>query len=143
MMYNELTLYIQGLSMFLFVFAFLGNTFYVASILLSPEIRKPLPISNQFIKESIPWVIPYHNLYTSLKKHRYLLGSAGTLMFDVTIVTQSFIYRARPKKYYAARGQALEEEAGLLAADALRAHQEMTTNASDSAVASETRGRTL
>ena len=26
----------------------------------------------------------------------YLIGSGGTLMFDVTIVTQSFIYRERP-----------------------------------------------
>ena len=27
---------------------------------------------------------------------RYLLGSGGTLLFDITIVTQSFIYAGRP-----------------------------------------------
>ena len=44
----------QGLSMYLFVFAFLGNTFYVASILSSPKNLLPPPQSTQFIRESIP-----------------------------------------------------------------------------------------
>ena len=44
----------QGLSMYLFVFAFLGNVFYVASILSSPKNFLPPPQSTQFIRESIP-----------------------------------------------------------------------------------------
>jgi hypothetical protein len=46
--------------MYLFVFAFLGNVFYVASILLSPNAHLPPPQSTAFLKESIPYVhIPY------------------------------------------------------------------------------------
>ncbi|KAG2020204.1 hypothetical protein CC2G_005572 [Coprinopsis cinerea AmutBmut pab1-1] len=95
---------VEGLSMYLFVFAFLGNVFYVASILLSPKTSLPPPASTEFLRESIP----------------YLLGSGGTLMFDITIVTQSFIYRPRPKRHLAhSRLSISEEEAGLLSADAL------------------------
>ncbi|KAH8116794.1 PQ loop repeat-domain-containing protein [Phellopilus nigrolimitatus] len=71
---------VEGLSMYLFIFAFLGNTFYVLSILTSPMMFQPQPASTAFILESIP----------------YLLGSGGTLLFDVTIVAQSLIYRPRP-----------------------------------------------
>ncbi|KAF8274926.1 PQ loop repeat-domain-containing protein [Lactarius quietus] len=71
---------VEGLSMFLFVAAFLGNLFYVMSILSSPNMRGPITQSSAFLTESMP----------------YLIGSGGTLMFDVTIVTQSFIYRQRP-----------------------------------------------
>lgn len=49
--------------------------------------------------------------------HRYLLGSGGTLMFDITIVCQSLLYK--PKQPSRGRGLARsysEEEAGLLAA---------------------------
>jgi hypothetical protein len=50
----------------------------------------------------------------------YLLGSGGTLMFDVTIVTQSFIYRP-PSRTRASRSFSREvtvaEEEGLLPAD--------------------------
>jgi len=42
--------------MYLFVFAFLGNVFYVASILTSPKISLPPPESTEFIKETIPYV---------------------------------------------------------------------------------------
>ncbi|KAI5119186.1 hypothetical protein M0805_000640 [Coniferiporia weirii] len=71
---------VEGLSMYLFVFAFLGNTFYVLSILTSPKMVQPQPAATAFLLESIP----------------YLLGSGGTLLFDVTIVMQSFLYRAKP-----------------------------------------------
>ncbi|KAJ3787456.1 PQ loop repeat-domain-containing protein [Lentinula aff. detonsa] len=93
---------VEGLSMFLFIFAFLGNTFYVASILTSPDVYQPAPRSEDFIKESIP----------------YLLGSGGTLVFDLTIVTQSFIYRSKPRRHRS-RSRAAEEEGGLLAGDIL------------------------
>lgn len=42
--------------MYLFVFAFLGNVFYVASILSSPSVYLPPPISTDFLKESTPCV---------------------------------------------------------------------------------------
>ena len=53
---------------------------------------------------------------------RYLLGSGGTLMFDITIVSQSFIYRPRSHR---GRGRSIrartlnEEETGLLTGDTL------------------------
>ncbi|PPQ76214.1 hypothetical protein CVT24_008946 [Panaeolus cyanescens] len=90
---------VEGLSMYLFVFAFLGNVFYVSSILTSPKRFLPPPQDAEFIKESIP----------------YLLGSAGTLMFDMTIVTQSFIYRPRQRKHVALHRIPDEEQAALSA----------------------------
>ncbi|KAF7294849.1 hypothetical protein MIND_01022800 [Mycena indigotica] len=60
---------VEGLSMYLFIFAFLGNTFYVLSIMTSEKAHAPPPVSTEFLRESLP----------------YLLGSGGTLMFDVTI----------------------------------------------------------
>ncbi|KAJ6547677.1 PQ loop repeat-domain-containing protein [Mycena capillaripes] len=96
---------VEGLSMFLFIFAFLGNSFYVASILTSEKAHLPPPASSEFLRESLP----------------YLLGSGGVLMFDVTIVSQSLIYR-RPRRL--GRGRTLgEEEGGLIAGDAL-AHEQ-------------------
>ncbi|KZT09524.1 uncharacterized protein LAESUDRAFT_646353 [Laetiporus sulphureus 93-53] len=94
---------VEGLSMYLFIFAFLGNLFYVSSILTSPKLRLPEAEATTFIKESIP----------------YLMGSGGTLVFDVAIVTQSFLYR--PKGH--ARGRRAsrsmpEEEEALLSAGA-------------------------
>jgi solute carrier family 66 (lysosomal lysine-arginine transporter), member 1 len=44
----------QGLTMSLFVCAFLGNLFYVASILMNPTLDEPIPISTEYISESIP-----------------------------------------------------------------------------------------
>ncbi|TFK30013.1 hypothetical protein FA15DRAFT_581170 [Coprinopsis marcescibilis] len=95
---------VEGLSMYLFIFAFLGNLFYVASILFSPKAYLPPPESANFIRESIP----------------YLLGSGGTLMFDITIVIQSHLYRPKPKRHQSlhSRLSVSEEEAGLLSADA-------------------------
>ncbi|PPR01480.1 hypothetical protein CVT26_015103 [Gymnopilus dilepis] len=92
---------VEGLSMYLFIFAFLGNSFYASSILLSPRRYLPPPASSEYIRESIP----------------YLLGSIGTLLFDITIVSQSFCYRHRHRRHStSAHLRALdEEEAGLLA----------------------------
>ncbi|KIJ16758.1 hypothetical protein PAXINDRAFT_98569, partial [Paxillus involutus ATCC 200175] len=103
---------VEGLSMYLFVFAFLGNFFYVLSILTSPKAHLPPPQSTEFFRESIP----------------YLLGSGGTFFFDVTIVAQSFIYKGKhPRRNHVrSRGGSLvrsagvaEETAGLLRGDAL------------------------
>ncbi|TFK42501.1 PQ loop repeat-domain-containing protein [Crucibulum laeve] len=109
---------VEGLSMYLFVFAFLGNTFYVASLLMSPKIYLPPPTSTEYIRESIP----------------YLLGSGGTLIFDITIVGQSFIYRPRPRRLNSTHSRIIEEEAGLLAGDPLSAHPQIS--AAESAVTS-------
>lgn len=74
---------VEGLSMYLFAFAFCGNLFYVLSILTSPKVNLPSEQSREFLRESVP----------------YLLGSGGTLMFDVTIVIQSFLYaNAKPDR---------------------------------------------
>ncbi|KAJ7343374.1 PQ loop repeat-domain-containing protein [Mycena albidolilacea] len=97
---------VEGLSMYLFIFAFLGNSFYVASILTSERAFQPPPASSEFLRESLP----------------YLLGSGGTLMFDVTIVGQSLIYRPRPRRHGRSRTLG-EEEGGLMAGDAL-AHEQ-------------------
>ena len=66
---------------------------------------------------------------------RYLLGSGGTLIFDMTIVAQSFIYKPRHRRHASAHVVRTfdEEEAGLLSEDALSAHP-------DSAITN--RGRT-
>ncbi|KAI0054157.1 hypothetical protein FA95DRAFT_1480159 [Auriscalpium vulgare] len=118
---------VEGLSMALFVFAFLGNFFYVLSILSSPNMSGPPLEARAYLTESIP----------------YLLGSGGTLMFDVTIVTQSFVYRT-PPPHHARRGSRAathaEEEEGLMSGDASNdiveepntPHRRRLTTASDS-----------
>ncbi|KAH9050680.1 PQ loop repeat-domain-containing protein [Lactarius hengduanensis] len=95
---------VEGLSMILFVSAFLGNFFYVMSILSSPNMRASTTQSSAFLIESMP----------------FLIGSGGTLMFDVTIVTQSFIYRQRPSprgRRLSTRETSSEEEESLIRAD--------------------------
>ena len=59
--------------MYLFVFAFLGNVFYVASILLSPKTYLPPPQAAEFIRESIPYVSPHP--FALLLPHLFLLGA--------------------------------------------------------------------
>ncbi|TFK55125.1 hypothetical protein OE88DRAFT_1653788 [Heliocybe sulcata] len=106
---------VEGLSVYLFIFAFLGNFFYVASILTSPSMYLPPPQAAAFIRESIP----------------YLLGSGGTLMFDVTIVTQTLLYRSGKRsasgsashRHSKSRSRVAspggDEETGLLSGDQL------------------------
>ncbi|GAA5978547.1 hypothetical protein JCM10908_004398 [Rhodotorula pacifica] len=94
---------VEGLAMTLFLFAFIGNSLYVASILANPQSS-----SVSFLLESLP----------------YLLGSGGTLCFDLMILGQSWLYsekrrarRAHDRRKRAARGLDAEEEAALLHAD--------------------------
>lgn len=56
---------------------------------------------------------------------RYILGSGGTLMFDVTIVTQSFLYRSpsQRKGSKILAGDVPAEEEGLLSAGATGANE--------------------
>jgi solute carrier family 66 (lysosomal lysine-arginine transporter), member 1 len=112
---------VEGLSIYLFIFAWLGNVFYVSSILSSPNMSLPAPEAAAFLRESLP----------------YLLGSGGTLMFgsswhashrepaglhsdryaDITIVFQSIYYtrRAAHKRGRSSSTAHPEEQAGLLA----------------------------
>lgn len=45
---------VEGLAISLFMFAFLGNFFYVISILTAPDMREAAPIREAHIRESIP-----------------------------------------------------------------------------------------
>ena len=55
---------------------------------------------------------------------RYLLGSGGTLVFDITIISQSFCYRPRHRRQATSSYVRIpdEEEADLLSHDSLSAH---------------------
>lgn len=61
--------------MSLFVFAFLGNSFYVASILTNPTMNEPPPISTDYITESIPSVLSSRRI---LAGHRPYLNQLLT-----------------------------------------------------------------
>ncbi|POY70611.1 hypothetical protein BMF94_6389 [Rhodotorula taiwanensis] len=91
---------VEGLAMTLFFFAFIGNSLYVASILTNPHAT-----SVSYLLESLP----------------YLLGSGGTVCFDLMILGQSWLYsekrrarRAHERRKRATRGIDAEEEAALL-----------------------------
>ncbi|KAG8748287.1 hypothetical protein FRC10_007677 [Ceratobasidium sp. 414] len=95
---------VDGLSISLFVFAFLGNFFYVASILTSSRMLGSPAQRVQYVKDSLP----------------YLLGSGGTFVFDMTIIVQSFVYRGlrpvtsgtagQPRRRYTAATRGTEED---------------------------------
>jgi len=89
----------EGLSVLLFLAAFHGNLFYVGSVLTSPLVQQ----EEGYLLESTP----------------FLLGSGGTLAFDLMILFQACIYSKRGSRSRAKRSQIGEEEeaAGLLADD--------------------------
>ena len=68
---------VQGLSLFLFVSAFLANLLYSVSILSKPKAVGPE--RHGFLMESLP----------------FLLGSGGTLLFDLVIITQWVMWHKR------------------------------------------------
>ncbi|KAF8609968.1 hypothetical protein BDV93DRAFT_430091, partial [Ceratobasidium sp. AG-I] len=96
---------VDGLSISLFVFAFLGNFFYVASVLTSSRMFGTPVQRLQYLKDSLP----------------YLIGSGGTFVFDFTIVIQSFVYRGlrpvtssavgQPRRRYTAAIHSTEQDA--------------------------------
>ncbi|GAA5830365.1 hypothetical protein JCM11251_001324 [Rhodosporidiobolus azoricus] len=97
---------VEGLAITLFLFAFIGNTLYVGSILTNPLASS----SPTYLLESTP----------------YLLGSGGTLCFDLAIMAQSWLYsekrrgrreRERRRRVARERGLEDEEEAALLDGD--------------------------
>ena len=63
-----------------------------------------------------------------LNGNRYLLGSGGTLMFDITIIGQSFCYRPRPRRYSRVLD---EEETGLLSGDPAIMNRGRTTRGAE------------
>ncbi|PWN54310.1 hypothetical protein IE53DRAFT_308543, partial [Violaceomyces palustris] len=68
---------VEGLSILLFLSAFLGNLTYTISVLANPLSSGPS--ARDYIAESIP----------------FLLGSGGTLIFDLTIMFQWWLWSAR------------------------------------------------
>ncbi|KAF9391514.1 hypothetical protein CPC16_004215 [Podila verticillata] len=69
---------VQGLSILMFFWAAMGNLTYTLSILNSANAVNP-ETSRQFLREAVP----------------YVLGSSGTLMFDVSIFGQWLYYTGR------------------------------------------------
>ncbi|KAG0027556.1 hypothetical protein BGZ81_005482 [Podila clonocystis] len=69
---------VQGLSILMFFWAAMGNLTYTLSILNSADAVSP-ETSRKFLREAVP----------------YVLGSSGTLMFDVSIFGQWLYYTGR------------------------------------------------
>lgn len=65
---------VEGLSLFLFFAAFCANSLYSINVLASPKATGPG--AHEFLSESIP----------------FLLGSGGTLSFDLVIMFQWFMW---------------------------------------------------
>ncbi|KAJ9097285.1 hypothetical protein QFC21_004954 [Naganishia friedmannii] len=73
---------VEGLSILLFVFAFMGNATYVGSIMLNPGGGE----------EHGGGASEEERAYYLLEALPYLLGSGGTLIFDLTIMCQAVFY---------------------------------------------------
>ncbi|WFD26987.1 hypothetical protein MNAN1_001979 [Malassezia nana] len=68
---------VHGLSWLLFLLAFLANLLYSISILSNPKAVGPT--SRKFLSESLP----------------FLIGSGGTLVFDLVILVQYWMWHDR------------------------------------------------
>ncbi|TIA87962.1 hypothetical protein E3P81_03725 [Wallemia ichthyophaga] len=79
--YNYQRKSVEGLSVFLFLFALLGNSFYTMSILSSPRFQQSHPQAMKYLLESLP----------------FLIGSVGTIVFDVIILLQVQMYKDKPQ----------------------------------------------
>lgn len=71
---------VEGLSILLFISAFIGNALYSLSVLANPQAIGPG--SREYLGESLP----------------FLLGSGGTLVFDFTIMLQYWMYQRKGKR---------------------------------------------
>lgn len=74
---------VQGLSILMFFWAAMGNFTYTLSILNSPDAVNP-DTSAQYLKEAVP----------------YILGSSGTLLFDVSIFVQWLYYTKLRRRHH-------------------------------------------
>lgn len=94
----------------LFLFAFVGNLTYVISIVLSAPLDGEEGEASHYLLEALPYVLrslaassfsrcsspsSIEQVYL-LTPSRYLLGSGGTLLFDLTIMLQSLFYGSSP-----------------------------------------------
>lgn len=79
---------VRGLSWLLFLLAFVANLLYSLSILSNPKAVGPS--SQQFLSESLP----------------FLIGSGGTLVFDMIILIQYWMWHDRSTKMDEAHGDA-------------------------------------
>ncbi|CAG8648798.1 16298_t:CDS:2 [Acaulospora morrowiae] len=68
---------VEGLSIFMFIFAALGNLNYSLSIFINPRFSR----DDSYVRETIP----------------YVLGAIGTLGFDLTIFVQWYRWRRNNK----------------------------------------------
>lgn len=97
--YNYQRKSIEGLSVFLFLFALLGNSFYTLSILTSPRLHQSHPEAMKYLLESLPWVLPFSKNIPSLTPpHSFLIGSVGTIIFDIIILLQVAMYKENTHK---------------------------------------------
>jgi hypothetical protein len=91
---------VEGLSMLLFIMAFVGNSLYVLSILINPLLKTP-----GYLLESTPYLLgsgEFRSLAVILHfcESRPLTDSrsaGGTLCFDITIILQSVLYSNKRK----------------------------------------------
>lgn len=79
---------VQGLSWLLFLLAFLANLLYSLSILSNPKAVGPS--GQEFLSESLP----------------FLIGSGGTLVFDMIILIQYWMWHGRAGKMDDTHGDA-------------------------------------
>ena len=107
----------------------ISSTYHQSSLRQnSPSLpRRHPPSYAKVSRKLISCPPPLARHESSDTNYSYLLGSGGTLMFDITIVAQSFIYRPKPFT----RGRRIsrtvnEEEAGLLSAGATGAEDPTT-----------------
>lgn len=75
--YNYQRKSVEGLSVYLFIFALLGNSFYTLSIITSPQLHQSRPLAVEYLMKSLP----------------FLIGSFGTILFDIIIISQVIIYK--------------------------------------------------
>lgn len=83
---------VEGISPLLFGAALLGNLTYTLSILLSCEFYQGEEIRHNFIIKELP----------------YILGSSGTIVFDMTYFIQKFMYNTNTRSERRANTMAME-----------------------------------
>jgi uncharacterized protein with PQ loop repeat len=76
---------VEGLSIFMFIFAALGNLTYTMSIFTNPSLE----MDPGYLPEAVP----------------YVLGSVGTLIFDFTIFIQWYILRGPEHRHRKGRSR--------------------------------------
>lgn len=91
----------EGISILLFIAAFLGNLFYAISILSNPESGQWIgrgPVDGVPLPDD-PWAVGVKAVASDDEAHKYLMesmpfliGSAGTLVFDAVVLWQWYLF---------------------------------------------------